>query len=212
VASLPAVRGIERTTAGFRAELVRMARRLGLQPEPILAVMALESGINAQAVSPTSGATGLIQFMPSTAKKLGTTVEALRQMNATAQLAFVERFFLGVPRLKAGSAQGDYYLAVFMPAFVGLPGVVPIAVKGSPVYDQNAGLDANKDGVLTVGDVRGRLDAELSRAAALPPVVVDENAPSDASGSPGGSVDVLWIGGAALVAWWLWRSSRGSKR
>lgn len=189
-----------------------MARRLGLQPGPIVAVMALESGINAQAVNPTSGATGLIQFMPSTAKRLGTTVEALRQMNATAQLAFVERFFMGVPRLKAGSASGDYYLAVFMPAFVGLPNVVPIAAKGTPVYDQNAGLDANKDGVLTVGDVRARLDAELSRAGALPPVLVDEEAESDASAATGGSSDALWFGGAALVAWWLWRSYRGSRR
>jgi hypothetical protein len=208
-----AVRGIERTTPGFRAELVRMARRLGLQPDPIAAVMALESGLNAQAVNPTSGATGLIQFMPSTAKKLGTTVEALRRMNATAQLAFVERFFLAVPRLKAGSAQGDYYLAVFMPAFVGLPGEVPIAVRGTPVYDQNAGLDGNKDGVLTVGDVRARLDAELSRAAALPPVLVDENAPSDAATSSDGGGDTLLLGGAAaLAAWLLWRNYRGKAR
>lgn len=207
------VRGIESTTPGFRAELVRMARRLGLNPDAIAGVMALESGINAQAVNPQSGATGLIQFMPTTARKLGTTVEELRAMNATAQLKYVELFLRGVPKLRAGSRAGDYYLAVFMPAFVGLPDVVPIAVAGDPIYDQNKGLDGGKDGVLTVGDVRARLEAELARASALPDLIVDLDAPSDASApAPASDDGVFLLGGAAAVAvYFIWRATRGRR-
>lgn len=204
------VRGLEQTTPGFRAELVRMARRLGLNPDAIAGVMALESGLSAQAVNSTTGATGLIQFMPETARRLGTSVEALRAMNATAQLKYVELFFRGVPKLRAGSRAGDYYLAVFMPAFVGLPDVVPIAVAGDPIYDQNKGLDGGKDGVLTVGEVRAKLEAELARAGALPDLIVDLDAPSDAStGAASSGVDVVAVAAAlGLLAWWFRKSAK----
>lgn len=43
--------------------------------------------------APGSGAIGLIQFMPSTAKGLGTSTSALKQMTAVDQLAYVEKYF-----------------------------------------------------------------------------------------------------------------------
>ena len=207
------VRGIERTTPGFRAEFLRMAKRLGLAPDPIAAVMALESGFDAQAVNPDGGATGLIQFMPPTAKRLGTTTEALRRMNATAQLRYVELFFRGVPALRAGSRAGDYYLATFMPAFINLPDAVPIAFKGDNIYKSNSGLDGNKDGILTVGDVRSKLENELARAARLPPLQVDENVPSDASddGTPGDDLSTLFVIAAAGVGAWWWLKRKGKR-
>jgi len=173
MAQLLRVRGIERTTPGFRAELIRMANRLGLRPDAIAGVMALESGFNPQAVNPNGGATGILQFMPNTAKALGTTTAELLTMNATEQLKFVELYFRRTPKLTPGSRIGDYYLAVFMPAFIGMPDVVPIAAKGSKVYDQNAVLDRDKDGVLTVGDVRAVLESEIARASGVPPLEVD---------------------------------------
>ncbi len=198
------VRGIETTTLGFRAELLRVAGRLGLSADALAGVMGLESGFRADIVNPSGGATGILQFIPSTARRLGTTVEALRKMNATAQLKYVEAFFRGTPRLTQGSRAGDYYIATFMPAFIGLPDVVPIAVKGDPIYDQNAGLDVTKDGVLTVGDVRARLENELARAAKLPPLVVDPNVPSDASAaSSGGDLFLLYVVVAGAAYWWL---------
>lgn len=190
-----------------------MAARLGLAADAIAGVMGLESGFRADIVNPSGGATGILQFMPSTARKLGTTVEELRKMNATAQLKYVELFFRGVPRLRAGSRAGDYYVATFMPAFLGVPDVVPIAVKGDPIYDQNAGLDRNKDGVLTVGDVRGKLEAELARAGALPQLVVDPNVPSDANTGGGiaeGGGGLLVLAGAAGAAWW-WFTRKGKR-
>lgn len=200
------VRGIERTTPGFRAELLRMAKRLGLAADPIAAVMALESGFDAQIVNPDGGATGLIQFMPATARRLGTTTEALRAMNATAQLRYVEQFFRSVPALRPGSRAGDYYMATFMPAFINLPDAAPVAFKGDRIYTSNAGLDGNKDGVLTVGDVRSKLENELARAARLPPLVVDENTPSDANTAVAGDdLSGLVVAGLGWLAWWWWK-------
>ncbi len=207
------VAGIEKTTPGFRAELIRMAKRLELAVDPIAAVMALESGFNAQAVNPNGGATGLIQFMPATARRLGTTTEALRRMNATAQLRYVELFFRGVPALRPGSRAGDYYMATFMPAFLNLPDAVPIAFKGDQIYNANAGLDGNKDGVLTVGDVRSKVENELARAARRPPLEVDENVPSDASadGTPGDDLSTIVVLAAIGAGVWWWTKRKGKR-
>lgn len=208
---LLAVRGIEKTTPGFRAELVRMARRLGLNADAIAGVMALESGFNPAATNPKGGATGLIQFMPNTATNLGTTTDALRKMTATEQLKFVERYFAGRPNLKAGSRAGDYYVVTFMPGFANMPDIVPIAFRGDGVYDVNAVLDRNKDGVLTVGDVRGVLEGELARASKLPRVPVDENAPSDAPSSGGDDGALLVVAAVALGAWWWFKKKKGRR-
>ena len=171
--SLLRVRGIEKTTPGFRAELLRMANRMGLSADAIAGVIALESGFNAQAVNPNGGATGLIQFMPNTAKKLGTTTDELLHMNATEQLKWVELYLRGVPKLRPGSRVGDYYLAVFMPGFMGLPDLTPIAFEGDQIYRVNKVLDRDKDGVITVGDVRSVLESEIARAQGVPPLEVD---------------------------------------
>jgi hypothetical protein len=114
----------------------------------------------------------LIQFMPNTAKALGTSSEELLGLNATAQLAFVEKF-LRRTKLRLGSSPGDYYMAVFMPALVGMPNETVIASEGDKVYSQNRGLDTNRDGKLTVADVKNVLDAEIRRAQGVPPLEVD---------------------------------------
>ena len=66
------------------------------QASDLMACMAFESG---ETFSPSiknaagSGATGLIQFMPSTAVGLDTTTAQLAQMTATEQLEYVRRYF-----------------------------------------------------------------------------------------------------------------------
>lgn len=209
------VRNLETTTPGFRAELVRMAQRLDLLPDPIAAVIAIESGFNAQARNP-SGAVGLIQFMPATAKGLGTSTEELLGMNATAQLEYVEKF-LKRTKLRLGSPPGDYYMAVFMPALVGMPNETVIASAGDAVYRQNKGLDFDRDGVLRVADVKNVLDAEIRRAQGVPPLEVDPlhqltpheleqevraaarfSPQAQRSLSPGGSLEPRHLGGPGV--------------
>ena len=54
--------------------------------------MVFESRLNPQAVNPISGATGLIQFMPSTARG-GTTTAVLKRMSNVQQLDYVLALF-----------------------------------------------------------------------------------------------------------------------
>ncbi len=171
--NLPGLSARESAEPGFALALSAVAERLGLDPDYIGAVMSLESGYRPDAVNPKGGATGLIQFMPATATGLGTSTAALRRMTAIEQLPFVEAFFKVAGRGIRKDVPGDYYMATFHPDFVGRPGDSVIATKGEITYDQNAGLDKNHDGILTVSDVWAAIDQRVANAQALPPLVVD---------------------------------------
>ena len=142
----------------FKNKLKKVADKLGVQSNDLLAIMKQESGVDPQAVNKTSGATGLIQFMPDTARRLGTTTEELRNMDAVQQLDYVYKYFVMVG-VRPGMDLGDLYMAVFMPAHIGKPDNHVLGAAGAPgfagaVYRQNSGLDRNKDGTITVADVK----------------------------------------------------------
>ena len=61
--------------AGFCKKLEQVAKNINCDPKDLLGMMQSESGINPAAYNNNGGATGLIQFMPSTAKSLGTTTQ-----------------------------------------------------------------------------------------------------------------------------------------
>jgi hypothetical protein len=147
---------------GFARALDAMGKSLGLDPNGIAAVMSLESGFDPQAVNKNTGATGLVQFMPNTAIAFGTTVNALRRMSAIEQLPFVRKLFTS--KKIRPNVMGDYYMSVFMPAFVGSPADTVLGTRGQAVYDKNAGLDVDKDGTLTVGDVTRKIDDAVEAA------------------------------------------------
>src|SRR5690606_40019491 len=79
------VRGNPHVTQAFVDKVEAIAARIGTKPEYLMAVMSFESG---QSFRPDirnaagSGATGLIQFIPSTAQGLGTSTQALSRMSA----------------------------------------------------------------------------------------------------------------------------------
>lgn len=142
----------------FDGKLQKVADQLGVKKSDLLAIMKQESGVRASAVNPMSGATGLIQFMPSTAERLGTSVTALRQMDAVEQLDYVYKYFKMVG-VSPGMDVGDLYMAVFMPAHIGKPDDFVLGSSGAggfsgKVYAQNSGLDKNRDGLITVSDVK----------------------------------------------------------
>lgn len=118
----------------------------------------LESGWNPQAVNPYTKATGIIQFMPQTARGLWTTVEDLYRMTATEQMKYVEAFFSPYKKL----APRDIYPAIFYPATIGKSDDTVIFRSGQKGYQQNAGLDENKDGTITAGDVRRKADSAVA--------------------------------------------------
>lgn len=82
--------------AQFARAVAGVADRLGIPAQWLVDVMAFETG---GTFSPGisngagSGATGLIQFMPDTARGLGTSTGALAGMTRTQQLRYVEKYF-----------------------------------------------------------------------------------------------------------------------
>lgn len=141
----------------FKKKLEKIAAALGTTPNAMLAVMKQESGVNPAAQNKNGGASGLIQFMPATARMLGTTTDDLRKMDGVQQLDYVYKYYK-YTGVGDGSA-GDLYMATFMPKYVGYPDNHVLGASGATgfsgkVYAQNKGLDRNKDGTITVGDVK----------------------------------------------------------
>jgi AraC-like DNA-binding protein len=142
----------------FNKKLEKVAGALGVSSKDLMAIFKQESGVNPAAVNATSGATGLIQFMPDTASRLGTSTSELKSMTAVEQLDYVYKYFKMVG-VKPGMGLGDLYMAVFMPKYVGADDSTVLGQEGAKgfsgkVYAQNKGLDKNKDGSITVADVK----------------------------------------------------------
>lgn len=139
----------------FNEKLKKIATALGVDAKDLLTVMKFESNVNPSIVN-SIGATGLIQFMPATARNLGTTTTELRKMSAVEQLDYVYKFYKSVG-LRPGSDLGTIYMYTFMPARANDPDDTVISSRGNKVYDQNPSLDYGRDGILTVGDVKNRI-------------------------------------------------------
>lgn len=134
----------------FVQQVKEMAGRLGVKPEWILAVMKNESGMSTTAKNPNGGATGLIQFMPATARGLGTTTEALSKMSAVEQLKYVEKYYAPFAgKINSGT---DLYMATFWPAGVGKGDDYKIG--GAEVARVNKIFDLDKNGQITAGEFR----------------------------------------------------------
>ena len=157
--SAPHQQGGQGGGGDFMAQVNEVSGRLGINPANLLAVMRSESSLNPRAVNSSTGASGLIQFMPRTAQSLGTSVEAIRQMSAAEQMPFVERFFRSV-RLPAGASAGKLYAYVFLP---GRANREVLTQSGENFYEANRGLDVDRDGKITIAD----LDARLMRFGAV---------------------------------------------
>ena len=132
--------------------VIAMCKRLGTDPNWMMGCMAFETGPkmrfkpNARNLAGSSG-TGLIMFMASTAKSLGTTVEALAKMTQAEQLVYVEQYFK--PYIGKLNSLEDLYMAILWPAAVGKPLDYVLFRRGTLAYTQNVGLDSNGDGVIT---------------------------------------------------------------
>ena len=91
---------------GFKDALNTVASNLGVDPNHLLQIMKRESNIDPHRVNPNGGATGLIQFVPRTARNLGTTTHELGRMTAVQQLAYVEKYYKGLG-VKPGASVDD---------------------------------------------------------------------------------------------------------
>lgn len=171
--SILAVPGLAGMPAEFLQALGELADRNGWNVDGIAGVISHESKFNAQAHTPIPGqtATGLIQFIESTAKKLGTTTAALLGMTAVEQLPFVERFFDMTLQGRKPVDADEYILATYGRAdLIGQPDSHVIDRRDSQDpkeaerYRVNAALDHGGKGYITAGDLRGSLHGTLNAA------------------------------------------------
>jgi Transglycosylase SLT domain len=142
----------------FWIELQAIARRLKTEPAWLLNVIASESLFDHKARNGISGqtATGLLQFIESTAKNMGTTTESIRRMSPVEQLRLVERYL--TPFRGRLNNLADVYLAVFRGFIIkGGDGTVIAPLDKSSreqrIYSLNSWLDFDGDGKITKGEL-----------------------------------------------------------
>lgn len=150
----------------FKERIWWIADALRLDPDDLMACIAWESG---ETFSPSirnaagSGATGLIQFMPSTAIALGTSTSRLAAMSAEDQLNYVYKYF----RPFAGRLNnlGDVYMAILWPKGVGKSDDYVLWEKSSQptTFRQNAGLDVDRNGRVTRAECLSKIKEKLEK-------------------------------------------------
>lgn len=152
--------------SAYAAELCAVAERLKTDPAWLANVIYFESRGNPGAVNPRTGATGLIQFMPATAKGLGTSTRALKALSGAGQLVYVERY---LTRFRGRlNNQTDVYAAVFYPAAIG---------KGDGYVFPEKVQKAN-GGVRTMGDYAAKANAVAKLLAVSTHVAEARTAPT----------------------------------
>ena len=142
----------------FTAKVRGIAAATGMAAEWLMGVMWQESRLRPDARNKTTNATGLIQFMPATALALGTTVDALAAMDAVTQLDWVRKYY--APYAGKLHSFADAYFAVFFPAAIGKLDNWTLSSAKLPagtIAAQNTLYDLNRDGQLTVAEVKAKL-------------------------------------------------------
>ena len=144
----------------FLKKTKEVAKKINCDYKDLLALMNSESNLNSKAVNSSSGATGLIQFTPATAKELGTTTEELKKMSPVEQLDYVEKYLVKFKKAAGFKKHekldsGDLYALVFLP---GRAKREIITDASEIYYKPNApALDINNDGKITKTELAQRM-------------------------------------------------------
>lgn len=148
----------------FVAKVHEISTDLGANPRDLIAVMRFETGGTfdpAEKNRAGSGATGLIQFMPSTAKDLTgadskeAAIKIMESMSPVQQLDYVQKY-LAPFKGKLNSLE-DVYMAILYPKAVGKDPDFALFERGTKAYWQNRGLDLDKDGVITKDEAASKV-------------------------------------------------------
>jgi hypothetical protein len=157
---------IKNNTEEFLLKLTDISKKLKIEPDWLMVVMYAESKINPSAVNPITNATGLIQFMPSTAKWLGTTTDLLKRMSNLEQLDFVLLYYQKLGLTGKMKSVHDLYLGTFFPAALGKPDswiIQTSSISAEKIAEQNKIIDLNKDGKITVEEFKKYVDLYLKK-------------------------------------------------
>ncbi|MCZ2224519.1 MAG: transglycosylase SLT domain-containing protein [Chitinophagales bacterium] len=173
----------------FYKKLIEVCNRTGVKPEDALLIMTLESGLNPAAYNKDGGASGLVQFMPKILEKTykfnprDHDNKQFKQLSGEEQLDYIERHFQNLSKLVGGNfkSAAQLYIANFFPVALTNQQIKQmnpsgIIVRKDPdkqiyksvsldferkAYNSNKGLDYDKDGVITYGDI----DAKMKNAS-----------------------------------------------
>lgn len=154
---VPAWPGNEHWSDGDIRRLVQISDAAGVNPADILLVHISETGGNPQAKNP-GGAVGILQWIPSTAKALGTTAEEIGNMGVSEQLDILERHAQKYWKGRGIRNAADIYL---LNATGGR-----VAHAGEAAYEGNKVWDVNKDGTLDKSDLATQLTKVWKRSFA----------------------------------------------
>lgn len=145
--------------AAFQKEVVFVCKTLGWTdpnaPNWLMICFKLESNFIFPNVNKI-GAVGYIQIIPSTAKALGTSQQALQRMSSLEYLAYVRKYFEQPNIRKLGQPRNvyDVYLMIHYPIATGKSDGYILYRKGTQAYANNSALDLGKDGTVTVADIK----------------------------------------------------------
>ncbi len=107
-----------KVSKAFTDKVKQLAYNLGISANWLMFVINYETAgtFSPSKQNPTSTATGLIQFLASTAQGLGTSIDALKNMSAIEQLDYVYKYL----KPYKGDMVDYYttYLAVFYPVAI----------------------------------------------------------------------------------------------
>lgn len=154
--------------AAFLAKVQQVAAQLGIPSDWLMVVFKIESNLNHRAVNPYTGATGLIQFMPSTARSLGTSVEALQKMSNVEQLDYVYKYF--APYRGRLTSILDLYTVTFFPRALGKTDDYILqtdTLAAGTIAAQNRPYDLNKDNQITYGELKAAITKKLPSEAMI---------------------------------------------
>jgi hypothetical protein len=142
----PAILATADISDEFYVRLAKMGQKQKWNTAFLLAVMAKESGLQPGAINHSGPAYGLIQFF-------GQGHAFIADLSAEEQVPYIESFYAAdAPYGSIGETYGHNYLPNRMRARGRAPDTV-LSVAGEEYYDQNASLDTNHDGKITIADL-----------------------------------------------------------
>lgn len=163
--------------------ILQIEQRLNFPALSLVRSIAFETGgtFSPSIKNKQSGATGLIQFLESTAEGLekGLYVR-LPGMTVQEQLKYVEKYFQQWKKVfnSPPNEAFDVYALMLHPALYNKPDSTVFAVEGTKRFDQNKAFDIDHSGLITKGEVKQKWQAgtdKLMKSGKVPITTITGN-------------------------------------
>lgn len=167
----------------FYKKLIKICEKPKVKPEDVLLIMTLESGLKPSSVNKDGGASGLMQFMPDSLKRIykynpkDYKDKEFKDISGLEQLDIVEKHLNNLSRGRGFKSAAQLYIGNFFPIALFTSGVQAmnpsaVIVEQNPqtqkykqvaidyekkAYNSNKGLDYDKDGKITYGDIDAKM-------------------------------------------------------